>query len=71
MVAGNQVNNLRNKYTSTDGQGWPTQGGGGWGHEQSGALQGNKHVDDSHVFIVSFIKFTADHMYLILNEWEG
>lgn len=41
MVAGNQVNNLRNKHSSTDGQGWPTQGRGGWGHEQSGALQGN------------------------------
>ena len=43
MVAGNQVNNLRNKHSSTDGQGWPTQGGDGRGHEQSGALQGDQH----------------------------
>lgn len=33
MVAGNQVNNLRNKHSSTDGQGWPTQGRDGRGHE--------------------------------------
>lgn len=54
MVAGNQVNNLRNKHSSTDGQGWPTQGGDGWGHEQSGALQGNQH---EHRWLVSSYSF--------------
>lgn len=42
VVAGNQVDNLRYKHSSTDGQGGPFERGGGRGHEQSGALQGRK-----------------------------
>lgn len=41
VVAGDQVDNLRNKHSGTDGQGGPAEGGSGRGHEQGGALQGN------------------------------
>jgi len=44
MVAGDQVDNLRNKHSSADGQGGPPQGGNGRGHEQSGALQGTERL---------------------------
>lgn len=45
MVAGDQVNNLRDKHSSTDGQSWPAQGGDGRVHEQSGAVQGDQHTN--------------------------
>lgn len=54
MVAGDQVNNLRDKHSSTDGQSWPAQGGDGRVHEQSGAVQGNQPNGQRHTQSIDF-----------------